>query len=238
MFGSLRFALAVLKMRTTAGLTLAATSTIADDSSIVTGVVRLVDWPVGTAATGAGVFEGTARAEQPVGGAGGEDRRQERGREDRPEDPAAASGAAPGPKRPRRPPAPARTTPRASAGRVSPRSRGLDRRARASARRRRSPGGRRRRGRGDGRGGRRGRHDGGRHHDVRGWHDGRVGTGVATGSDVVDEPADRREPTGRSGRRRAPSRPKVRRSARRVRSVARRARWVVRSRRALLGMGA
>jgi hypothetical protein len=48
--GSMALVLVVLTILTTAGLTLAATSMIADDSLIFTGCAALVVWPLGTVA--------------------------------------------------------------------------------------------------------------------------------------------------------------------------------------------
>ena len=52
--GSVVFAFAELTIRTTAGLTLAATAMIADDSSILTCCGALAVWPAGTVAAPVG----------------------------------------------------------------------------------------------------------------------------------------------------------------------------------------
>ncbi len=73
-------------MRTTAGLTLAATSMVAEDSSRVTGltVPALLPWPVvGTIAVVA--IEVAGRAEREDGAAGREDGGQQRDGQDRPD---------------------------------------------------------------------------------------------------------------------------------------------------------
>ena len=72
----------VTVIRTTAGLTLAATSMVADDSSIVTGLTAPTFVPGPTTEAGSGPVERAGDAEREDGAAGGEDRRQQRCRDD------------------------------------------------------------------------------------------------------------------------------------------------------------
>ena len=77
------FALPVTVIRTTAGLTFAATAIVADDSSMVTGLVAPTFVPVATEAAGAASVERAGRVEREDRAAGGEDRGEEGRREDR-----------------------------------------------------------------------------------------------------------------------------------------------------------